>query len=412
MEDKQKQKERLRKEKIDRQRAAQSGGRYKPPSADSTGAGTGIAMAAAPAGDTGGGDPDSTGGGGEGDTARLVTGAQSDGATAPAPKRRTWLQGAIGSSKKASSGSKADKNRRLSFAERVELQKRRDQEQREEKERREMMRLRKLKKQQDQREEERKARVKREQAEKDKYNNLEEYEAATSDPYIVFSIDPPTAPGCKVLRTGGYFGRTVRTDMMTNTLNPTFEEARKPLAYLGTRSELENELLRIRVYDWDFFSADDLIGQADVPLNGLLEYGQVEVELTLDQPDTSKSKVRGKYPKITKPAGKLFGQILFEGKTPDYQQLGLLIERKPGITYLAVRLNRATKLIPADPNGTSDPFVVVDWDGAQQTSKVTCPIPFPLRLASPSPRPRLAHLGAAPLSSPLGHHHLGCTRLR
>jgi len=233
-----------------------------------------------------------------------------------------------------------------------------------------MMRLRKLKKQQDQREEERKARVKREQAEKDKYNNLEEYEAATSDPYIVFSIDPPTAPGCKVLRTGGYFGRTVRTDMMTNTLNPTFEEARKPLAYLGTRSELENELLRIRVYDWDFFSADDLIGQADVPLNGLLEYGQVEVELTLDQPDTSKSKVRGKYPKITKPAGKLFGQILFEGKTPDYQQLGLLIERKPGITYLAVRLNRATKLIPADPNGTSDPFVVVDWDGAQQTSKV------------------------------------------
>ena len=63
--------------------------------------------------------------------------------------------------------------------------------------------------------------------------------------------------------------------MVTNTLNPSFEEARKPLAYLGTRSELENEILRLWVYDWDFFSADDLIGQADVPLNGLLEYGQV-----------------------------------------------------------------------------------------------------------------------------------------
>ena len=41
----------------------------------------------------------------------------------------------------------------------------------------------------------------------------------------------------------------VRTDMQANTLNPRFEEARKPLAYLGTRSELENELLRIRVHD-------------------------------------------------------------------------------------------------------------------------------------------------------------------
>ena len=37
--------------------------------------------------------------------------------------------------------------------------------------------------------------------------------------------------------------------MQANTLNPRFEEARKPLAYLGTRSELENELLRIRVRD-------------------------------------------------------------------------------------------------------------------------------------------------------------------
>ena len=85
---------------------------------------------------------------------------------------------------------------------------------------------------------------------------------------------PPANPGCKILRSGGYFGRKTKTDVQTSTLYPVWDEARNPLAYLGTRSELENEVLRVRVYDWDRLSADDLIGQADVPLNGLLEYGQ------------------------------------------------------------------------------------------------------------------------------------------
>ena len=35
----------------------------------------------------------------------------------------------------------------------------------------------------------------------------------------------------------------------------------------------------MRVFDWDLLSGDDLIGKADVPLNGLLEYGQARVRL-------------------------------------------------------------------------------------------------------------------------------------
>ena len=88
---------------------------------------------------------------------------------------------------------------------------------------------------------------------------------------------PALAPRpSQALRSGGYLGRTTRTDIVTNTLNPSWDEARRPLSYLGTRSELESEILHIRVFDWDFLSADDLIGHADVPLHGLLEYGQVE----------------------------------------------------------------------------------------------------------------------------------------
>mmetsp|Transcript_45249 Transcript_45249/g.125472 ORF Transcript_45249/g.125472 Transcript_45249/m.125472 type:complete len:800 (+) Transcript_45249:3-2402(+) len=70
------------------------------------------------------------------------------------------------------------------------------------------------------------------------------------------------------------------------------------------------------------------------------------------------------------PAGRLTGQILFDGHIPEYNQIGDLIERKLGITYLAVRINSATKLIPADPNGSSDPFVIVEWDGCQQSTRV------------------------------------------
>ena len=58
-------------------------------------------------------------------------------------------------------------------------------------------------------------------------------------------------------------------------------------------------------------------------------------------------------------------------QVPEYMQIGDLVERKPGVTYLAVRLLRAHKLIPADPNGTSDPFVIVEWDGNQQSTKVS-----------------------------------------
>lgn len=82
------------------------------------------------------------------------------------------------------------------------------------------------------------------------------------------------------------------------------------------------------------------------------------------------SQVRGKKPVKSVPAGRLTGQIVFDGKIPEYNQIGDLIERKPGITYLAVRINSASKLIPADPNGLSDPFVIVEWDGCQQSTRV------------------------------------------
>lgn len=49
---------------------------------------------------------------------------------------------------------------------------------------------------------------------------------------------------------------------------------------------------------------------------------------------------------------------------------GPIVVTRQGVTYLAVRVESASKLMAADPNGSSDPFVTIDWDGMQQTSKV------------------------------------------
>ena len=61
-------------------------------------------------------------------------------------------------------------------------------------------------------------------------------------------ITPLHAHDCTHVRTrtirtppllcrGGYFGRKTKTDVQLATLNPFWEEAFVPLAYLGTRSE-------------------------------------------------------------------------------------------------------------------------------------------------------------------------------
>lgn len=45
------------------------------------------------------------------------------------------------------------------------------------------------------------------------------------------------------------------------------------ITYHGIRSELENEELFIKLWDWDNGPYDDLIGEARIPLRGILDYG-------------------------------------------------------------------------------------------------------------------------------------------
>ena len=82
-------------------------------------------------------------------------------------------------------------------------------------------------------------------------------------------------------KRGGLMGRSTSTDVQYNTLNPDNMNAKRPLYYYGTRSDLENETLRIEVWDWDPTSANDLIGFAEVPLRGILLSGRISTGLAM-----------------------------------------------------------------------------------------------------------------------------------
>ena len=129
---------------------------------------------------------------------------------------------------------------------------------------------------------------------------------------------------------------------------------------------------------------------------------QAEVELTFEEEDLAAPKVRGVTPKRIVPAGRLQGQITFDGATPtpEYKQLGTIVEKLAGgphpppprgctvvgshllrahltpplmyagVTYLAIRVLKAKDLKPADISGFSDPFVTVEWDGCEQVTRV------------------------------------------
>ena len=92
----------------------------------------------------------------------------------------------------------------------------------------------------------------------------------------------------------------------------------------------------------------------------------------LREEDVGAPKVRGRRPTKVVAAGRLKGNIEFDGlkPKPEYHQLGDIVEKLPKTTYLAVQVNHAFGLMPADASGTSDPFVVVQWDGREQSTQV------------------------------------------
>lgn len=154
----------------------------------------------------------------------------------------------------------------------------------------------------------------------------------------------------------------------------------------GTRSDLENETLRIEVYDWDYGSSADLMGWAEVPLRGVLLSGHIEASLVMfDREAERRDKERARAvpqaskgageaasklpPSRLKPAGQIEGSIVLVSE-PEHTQFGDVVKRLKTMTYLAVQIVRCTNLPQMKPDGTCDPYVSVVWAATSQQTRV------------------------------------------
>ena len=185
-------------------------------------------------------------------------------------------------------------------------------------------------------------------------------ETGTSDPKLEFRIRPN-----KKLwyRKGGVRGRSTETEVIYNNLFPHWREAKRPLFYYGTRADLENEILHLRVIDYDRTSRNDVMGFAEVPMRGVLQGGRLSASLAMYE-DASSKKTSALIP-----AGLVEGGLELVTE-PMYNQFGDIVNRLPGTTYLAVNIIRCQNLKPGDEDGSADPYVTVTWDQTSQQTRV------------------------------------------
>jgi hypothetical protein len=202
-------------------------------------------------------------------------------------------------------------------------------------------------------------------------------DTGSSDPFLKFYIRGSRAKRYRNwYKRGGLLGRVTSTDVHYNTLNPEKMHAKRPLYYTGTRSDLENETLRIEVWDWDPASRNDLIGFAEVPLRGVLLSGRISTGLAMYgsaadkvySKTAAKAEAEGGGARLVT-AGSLTGSLELISR-PVHTQFGDVVKRLPKMTYLAVHVQSCIDLVGKKVDGMSDPYVMAVWAAVKQQTRL------------------------------------------
>ncbi|KAJ3445017.1 centrosomal protein of 76 kda [Anaeramoeba flamelloides] len=171
-------------------------------------------------------------------------------------------------------------------------------------------------------------------------------------------------------RDKNWTNRDCKSEPELNTKNPRWEEIGN-ITYRGIFSELENEDLLCEVFDHNTLKSSTKMGESLIEMRGFLDYGLLEGPLVLTKSSNVKNESTGnKEKQISKTEGGIIKGLVEVEELPPHQQYGDIIILKPGRTYIGVHLIRGVNLRSADPNGFSDPFVIVEFGGFKQRTKV------------------------------------------
>ena len=149
---------------------------------------------------------------------------------------------------------------------------------------------------------------------------------------------------------------TTTSEVVKNSNNPIWKEFNHKLLFRGTVSELENEEVRITVYDASGLF-NHVISSKVVGLRGMVDSEKLKTEMIV------RDKVGGDNFPIT-----VEGMVTLDSK-PRYKQLGqnviLLSSRK----YLVIKIMRVENIRPAENKGIVDSFISVEWCGMNQRTR-------------------------------------------
>lgn len=200
-------------------------------------------------------------------------------------------------------------------------------------------------------------------------------DGGTSDPQIEFSIQADVWKW----KQGGMYGRSTRSETEFSTLFPKFPELAAPLYYNGTWSELQSEMLQIKLFHQPLIFGETCIGWSSMPLNGMIRIdgnsaeGNIKCGLAVTY-SAREEVYEGQFETIQKieAQGEARGMVLIE-QLPKYRQFGAPLRLKPGIQYMAVEVRSCANLPATDENGMTDCFVKAEWENMSQQTKAATP---------------------------------------
>lgn len=149
---------------------------------------------------------------------------------------------------------------------------------------------------------------------------------------------------------------TTTSEIVRNSNNPIWKEFNNKLLFRGTVSELENEEVRITVYDVSGLFNHEISSKI-VGLRGMVDSEKLKTEMIV------RDKIGGDNFPIT-----VEGMVTLDSK-PRYKQIGqnviLLSSRK----YLVIKIMRVENIRPAENKGIVDSFISVEWCGMNQRTR-------------------------------------------